>query len=204
MNDLINILDSYIGFLNTPIGVILFVPFYAIWVSLLLPGVWASMLAGFIYGTWLGSLIVFFGACIGAQVAFWMGRTFLKSWFNERLAHFPKLQVTLKAISREGLKFVLLTRLSPAFPFSLLNFAYGLSDVGPRDFSIGLLGILPGTILFCGLGSVAGDLTSFSEVLSEQGDIHAFVIRLLGIAATLAVILLITRSVRQVLEDYDV
>ena len=41
--------------------------------TLLLPGVWASMVAGVLYGTWLGSLIVFLGACLGAEVTFFLG-----------------------------------------------------------------------------------------------------------------------------------
>ena len=56
--------------LRSPLGGLVFIPLYAVWVTLLLPGVWASMLAGALYGTWWGSLIVFVGACLGAEAAF--------------------------------------------------------------------------------------------------------------------------------------
>ena len=46
-------------------------------------------------------------------------------------------------MKREGLKVIFLTRLSPLFPFGLLNFTYGLSEVKVRDFTIGMIGILP-------------------------------------------------------------
>ena len=71
--------------LQSPAGAIAFVPLYALWVTLLLPGVWASMLAGALYGPWWGSLIVFVGASLGAEAAFLLGRTWLRSW-----AHPPR------------------------------------------------------------------------------------------------------------------
>ena len=186
--------------LQSPAGAVAFVPLYALWVTLLLPGVWASMLAGALYGTWWGSLIVFVGACLGAEAAFLLGRTWLRAWAQRRLAALPKLQAVEQAVSREGLKLVLLTRLSPAFPFSLLNLAYGLSDVSLRDYSIGLIGILPGTILFCGLGALAGDVARFGEVLSGEADAFTWVLRIGGILATLAVVWLVGRAARQALQ----
>ena len=186
--------------LQSPAGAIAFVPLYALWVTLLLPGVWASMLAGALYGTWWGSLIVFVGACLGAEAAFLLGRTWLRGWAQNRLAALPKLQAVEQAVSREGLKLVLLTRLSPAFPFSLLNLAYGLSEVSPRDYTIGLIGILPGTILFCGLGALAGDVARFGEVLSGEADAFTWVLRIAGIVATVAVVWLVGRAARQALQ----
>jgi len=106
-----------------------------------------------------------------------------------------------QAVSREGLRLVLLTRLSPAFPFSLLNLAYGLSEVSLRDYSIGLIGILPGTVLFCALGALAGDVTRFSTVLAGQADPLTWAVRILGIGATVAVTLLVTRVARRALAN---
>jgi len=185
--------------LQSPAGALAFVPLYALWVTLLLPPVWASMLAGALYGTWWGSLIVFVGACLGAEAAFLLGRHWLRDWAQRRLVALPKLQAVERAVSREGLKLVLLTRLSPAFPFSLLNLAYGLSDVSLRDYTLGLIGILPGTILFCGLGALAGDAARFGEVLSGEADATTWVLRLVGILATVAVVWLVSRAARQAL-----
>ena len=203
MSNFVDLLENFLPFLSSPLGAALFVPIYAIWVTFLLPGVWASMLAGVLYGTWKGSFLVFIGAFLGAQAAFFLGRTFLRNWIRERLVAFPKLQAVEKAVSREGLKLVLLTRLSPAFPFSLLNLSYGLSDVSFRDYSLGLLGIIPGTILFCGLGSLAGDIAKFGEVLSGQTSPSTWIFRFIGLVATLSVIWLITFVARKALQDFD-
>jgi uncharacterized membrane protein YdjX (TVP38/TMEM64 family) len=187
--------------LRSPAGALAFVPLYALWVTLLLPGVWASMLAGALYGTVWGSLIVFVGACLGALAAFLLGRTWLRDWARRRLAGVPKLQAVEQAVSREGLKLVLLTRLSPAFPFSLLNLAYGLSAVSLRDYTIGLIGILPGTILFCGLGALAGDVARFGAVLSGQADAGTWSLRVLGVLATVGAVGLAGRAARRALQD---
>ena len=194
---------SWLPALQSPAGALIFIPLYALWVTLLLPGVWASMLAGALYGTWWGSLIVFVGACLGAEAAFLLGRTLLRGWAQRRLAALPKLQAVEQAVSREGLKLVLLTRLSPAFPFSLLNLAYGLSEVSLRDYTLGLVGILPGTILFCGLGALAGDVARFGEVLSGEADPGTWALRITGLLATVAVVWLVGRAARRALQEAE-
>ena len=193
--------QQLLGALRSPAGALAFVPLYALWVTLLLPGVWASMLAGALYGTALGSVVVFIGACLGAEAAFLLGRSWLRDWARQRLAAVPRLLAIEQAVSREGLRLVLLTRLSPAFPFSLLNLAYGVSDVSLRDYSIGLIGILPGTILFCGLGALAGDVARFGEVLSGQADPATWALRIVGLLATVLVVWLVGRAARQALQE---
>ncbi len=192
--------QSWLPALQSPWGAVAFVPLYALWVTLLLPGVWASMLAGALYGPWWGSLLVFVGACLGAEAAFLLGRHWLREWARRRLHALPKMLAVEQAVSREGLKLVLLTRLSPAFPFSLLNLAYGLSEVSLRDYSIGLIGILPGTVLFCGLGALAGDVARFGEVLSGEADAGTWALRIGGLLATLATVWLVGRAAQRALQ----
>ncbi|WP_115019824.1 TVP38/TMEM64 family protein [Synechococcus sp. UW140] len=186
--------------LRTPLGGVLFIPLYALWVTLLLPGVWASMLAGALYGAWWGSVLVFVGACLGAEATFLLGRHWLRDWAQKRLASVPTLQAVERGVSREGLKLVLLTRLSPAFPFSLLNLAYGLSDVSLRDYSLGLLGILPGTVLFCALGALAGDVARFGDVLAGEASPGAWALRVVGVVATIAAVWLVGRAAQRALK----
>ena len=196
-------LEQVLPALRSPLGIAAFVPLYALWVTLLLPGVWASMLAGALYGTWGGSFLVFLGACLGAEAAFLLGRTWLRDWARRRLLAFPKLQAIEQGVSREGLKLVLLTRLSPAFPFSLLNFAYGLSEVSLRDYTLGLVGIIPGTILFCGLGALAGDVARFGEVLSGQADPATWALRIVGLLATVASVWLVGRAAQRAIKGAE-
>ena len=203
MHEISQLINEILPFLQSPLGTLCFIPLYALWVSLLLPGIWASMLAGFIYGTLMGSAIVFLGACLGAEVVFLMGRTFLRSWAKQRLEQLPRIKAVEKAVSKEGLKIVLLTRLSPAFPFSLLNLSYGLSDIKLIDYTIGLIAILPGTVLFCGLGAFAGDLSNFGEVLSGNSNQQVLVLRVLGLISTFAVVWFVGRSAQKILQESD-
>ena len=193
-------LEQVLPALRSPLGIAAFVPLYALWVTLLLPGVGASMVAGPLYGTWGGSFLVFLGACLGAEAAFLLGRTWLRDWARRRLLAFPRLQAIEQGVSREGLKLVLLTRLSPAFPFSLLNFCYGLSEVSLRDYTLGLVGIIPGTILFCGLGALAGDVARFGEVLSGQADPATWALRVVGLLATVASVWLVGRAAQRAIK----
>jgi uncharacterized membrane protein YdjX (TVP38/TMEM64 family) len=195
------LLAPWLPLLQSTAGAALFIPFYALWVTLLLPGVWASMLAGALYGTLLGSLVVFVGASLGAIAVFLLGRSWLRDWARRRLAAAPKWLAVEQAVSREGLKLVLLTRLSPAFPFSLLNLAYGLSEVSLRDYCLGLIGILPGTILFCALGALAGDVARFGTVLAGHADPATWALRLAGVGATIASVWLVNRAARRALAE---
>jgi uncharacterized membrane protein YdjX (TVP38/TMEM64 family) len=161
------------------------------------------MLAGALYGTWWGSLLVFIGACLGAEAAFLLGRHWLRDWTRRQLQRTPRLLAIEQGVSREGLRLVLLTRLSPAFPFSLLNLAYGLSEVSLRDYNIGLIGILPGTILFCALGDLAGDAARFGDVLRGEADPGTWSLRIIGVLATVGSMWLVGRAAQRALENHD-
>ena len=195
------IVNNFIPFLSSPLGMFVFVFVYVFWVSCLLPGSWLSMLSGFLYGTWIGSSIVFLGAFLGAHLTFYLGRTFLKGWAQTKVSNFPKIQIMEKAVKREGLKVILLTRLSPLFPFGLLNFTYGLSEVRLLDFTLGMIGILPGTILYCSLGSLALKVSNFGDVLSGRSDISSFIWSLISICSTILVVIVVLRSTRKINQD---
>ena len=196
-----NLVNSFIPFLSSPFGILVFALVYVLWVSCLLPGSWLSMLSGFLYGTWLGSLVVFVGAFVGAHLTFYLGRTFLKEWSQQKVSNFPKVQIMEKAVQREGLKVILLTRLSPLFPFGLLNLTYGLSEIKVLDFTIGMVGILPGTILYCSLGSLALKVSSFGEVISGRSETSSFIWSLISILSTILIVILVLRSIRKINQD---
>ena len=196
-----NLINNFIPFLSSPFGILVFALVYVFWVSCLLPGSWLSMLSGFLYGTWLGSSVVFVGAFIGAHLTFYLGRTFLKEWAQKKVSNFPKVQIMEKAVKREGLKVIFLTRLSPLFPFGLLNFTYGLSEVKVSDFTLGMIGILPGTILYCSLGSLALKVSNFGQVLSERSDSSSFIWSLVSILSTILVVILVLSSTRKLNQD---
>ena len=71
-------------------------------------------------------------------------------------------------VKKGGLKLIFLARLSPIFPFSILNYFYGLNNVKFRDFTLGLFGIIPGTFLYCSIGSLAKSLQDLKYAQSTN------------------------------------
>ncbi len=198
-----NFFHSQYQFLTSTFGSIAFIIFYAFWVMALLPSSWISMLGGFIYGSILGSIFVFIGASIGAILTFLTGRFFLRNIILRNLSSFPRLKLIEQSISKEGIKLIILTRLSPAFPFGLLNLAYSISNVKMRDFVISLLAILPGTLLYCSLGSFAGEITKFNDILENSNDLFSFILSIIGLLSTILVAIILINSIRKSIEGSD-
>ena len=151
-------------FFNTNIGILAFILLYILIVLLILPASWLSLLSGFLYGSYFGSVIVFVAASIGASLAFLISKSFLSIKLKTIINRFPKLSLMEKVVQKGGLKLILLARLSPIFPFSVLNYFYGLNNIKFKDFAFGLLGIIPGTFLYCSIGSLTKSLQDLKNL----------------------------------------
>ena len=142
------------------VGAIAFILLYIIATVAFLPGSILTLGAGVVFGLVLGSFYVFIGATLGATAAFLVGRYLARGWVAKKIEGNQKFRAIDRAVGREGFKIVLLTRLSPIFPFNLLNYAYGLTGVSLRDYFIASVGMIPGTIMYVYLGSLAGSLAA--------------------------------------------
>lgn len=134
----------------------------------LLPGSLLSFGGGVLFGLGWGLVYVLIASLLGATVAFWIGRYVAQTWVYQKLGRFPQFRALNAAVGCEGCKIVLLTRLSPLFPFNLLNYAFGVTQVSLKDYMIGSLGILPGTIMYVYAGSLAGDRGDGHESPPDQ------------------------------------
>jgi pyruvate/2-oxoglutarate dehydrogenase complex dihydrolipoamide dehydrogenase (E3) component/uncharacterized membrane protein YdjX (TVP38/TMEM64 family) len=194
---------SFVGWIRdagaTGMGV--FVLAYVVACILLLPGLILTLGAGFAYGVAVGIPLVWVSANLGAAAAFLLGRTLARERIAARVAGNPKFAAIDRAVGREGLKIVLLTRLSPAFPFNLLNYAYGLTRVTFRDYTIGsLVGMIPGTAMYVYLGSLITSVTQLASGAPAGGPAKQL-LTWLGFAATAAVTVVITRIARRALDE---
>lgn len=162
----------------------------------MVPGSVLTLGAGAVFGVGLGALTVFIGATLGACAAFLVGRHLARDRVAARVAGNPRFAAIDRAVARQGLRIVLLTRLSPVFPFNLLNYAYGLTGVSFRHYLLGSVGMLPGTLLYVYLGSAGAQAASAAEHPAAAGSQVLF---WLGLAATLAVTVVITRIARSAL-----
>ena len=184
-------------FFNTGIGILSFVCLYILIVLLILPASWLSLLSGFLYGSYLGSIIVFISASIGASVAFFLSKTFFAKKLKNLVSRYPKLSVMEKVVEKGGLKLIFLARLSPIFPVSILNYFYGLNNIKFRDFSLGLLGIIPGTFLYCSIGSLAKSLQDLKNLQSPNN----LYMTIIGVVSTFFVVYFLAKYSREYFEN---
>ena len=182
------------------VGVIAFILLYIIAVVAFLPVSILTLGGGVIFGVVLGSFYVFISATIGATAAFLVGRYLARGWVAKKIAGNRRFQAIDQAVGKEGLKIVLLTRLSPIFPFNLLNYAFVVTEVFLKDYVIGKVGIIFGTIMYVYLGSLAGSLATLRLGLNLPISVQ-WAIRILGFIATAAVTVYVTRIARKALEQ---
>ncbi|MEM7555592.1 MAG: TVP38/TMEM64 family protein [Cyanobacteria bacterium P01_A01_bin.84] len=183
------------------VGGVAFMLLYIVATVAFLPGSILTLGAGVIFGVALGSLYVFIGASIGAIAAFLVGRYLARSWVEKKIAGNEKFAAVDRAVGREGLKIVLLTRLSPVFPFNLLNYAYGVTGVSLKDYILGTIGILPGTIMYVYIGSLAGNLATIGTGNQPGNPTIEWTIRIVGFIATVAVTLYVTKIAKKALNE---
>jgi uncharacterized membrane protein YdjX (TVP38/TMEM64 family) len=201
--DFQGLLTSALNWINDlgPLAAIVFMVIYMVATVLFAPASILTLGAGVVFGVLKGSLYVYIAASIGASLAFLVGRYVARGWVEKQIEGNPRFKAIDQAVAEEGMKIVLLTRLSPIFPFNLLNYAYGLTKVTFRDYVIGTLGILPGTIMFVYVGSLAQNLATIGAEGVERPSEIEWAIRIIGFIATVAVTIYVTKIAKKALNQ---
>jgi uncharacterized membrane protein YdjX (TVP38/TMEM64 family) len=181
-------------------GPLIFMVIYILACVLFIPGSILTLGAGVLFGVMKGSIIVSTAATLGAVCAFLVGRHIARDWVSKKIQASPKFQAIDEAVAREGWKIVGLTRLSPVFPFNLLNYAYGLTRVSLRDyFFASWIGMMPGTVMYVYIGSLAGEIAKIGSEAHRRTSAE-WALYMVGLMATVAVTVYITRIARAALE----
>lgn len=182
-------------------GGLAFILLYILATVAFLPGSILTLGAGVVFGVILGSVYVFVGATLGATAAFLVGRYLARGWVSRKIQHHSKFSAIDQAVGREGFKIVFLTRLSPIFPFNLLNYAYGLTKVSLKDYFWASSGMIPGTLMYVYLGSLAGNLAQIGTAQQPSNPTVIWTIRIVGFIATVIVTLFVTRIAKKALDQ---
>ena len=183
-------------------GLILLAVVYVVATVFMLPGSVLTLGAGFTFGLVEGTLAVMAGSVLGALAAFLVGRYFARDFVEAKAREYPRFAALDSAVEREGFKIVLLTRLSPVFPFNLLNYLFSITKVRTRDYLLGSwLGMIPGTIMYVYIGWAAKDLAKIAAGDVEKGPLQ-YVYLGVGLVITIAVTIYITRIARKALREY--
>ncbi|MGY8759295.1 MAG: TVP38/TMEM64 family protein, partial [Planctomycetota bacterium] len=166
----------------------------------MIPGSAATLAIGAIYGPWIGLLIVSPASVLGATMAFVLGRGVFRPTIEKRMQGSNKFKALQAAISDNGLKILTLVRLSPIFPFTVINYAFGLTRISLRKYVVGsFVGMLPGTLLYVYLGSAVGDVGQLmSDGVQDSGRAGSLMFYG-GLIATAVVTIIITKAAKQAL-----
>ncbi len=182
-----------------PWGPVFFIVLYILATVLFLPGLIPTMAAGLLFGVLQGTLLVSISSISGATLAFLIGRYIARDWVAGKIQGNSKFEAIDVAVAQEGWKIVGLTRLSPVFPFNLLNYAFGLTQVSLKDYFLASwIGMLPGTVMYVYIGSLAGDLATLGS--GERSRTPAeWALYVVGLVATVVLTLYITRIAQRAL-----
>jgi uncharacterized membrane protein YdjX (TVP38/TMEM64 family) len=174
-------------------GPIIFALLYVLACVFFIPGSILTLGAGALFGVLKGSILVSISATLGATAAFLVGRYLARDWVARKIEQNPKFKTIDRAVAEEGWKIVGLLRLSPLFPFSLLNYALGLTQVPLREYVLASwIGMMPGTVMYVYIGSLA-------QAGARKTTPAEWALRAVGLVATIAVTVLLTRIARKAL-----
>jgi uncharacterized membrane protein YdjX (TVP38/TMEM64 family) len=145
-----------------------FITVYIVQTALSLPGAAIlSLAAGAVFGAVMGTIYVNIAATVGASLAFLVARYLFRDVIQNKFG--PRLEKMNTELETRGLNYLLFLRLVPAFPFFLINLGSGLTKLPLRTFFIGtMIGIIPGSFVFCNAGASLATINSMSEVASPR------------------------------------
>ena len=181
------------------LGPLVFVAGYALATVAFIPGSLLTLAAGAMFGLTRGVMFVFVGATLGSTLAFLLSRYVARRAVERRLVGNARFAAVDRAIAAQGRRIVILLRLSPAFPFSLLNYALGLTRISLRDYVLASVGMLPGTILYVYYGKLAGDVAALAGGVAPRRDTAYYMVLIVGLLATVIVTAVVTRTARAAL-----
>jgi uncharacterized membrane protein YdjX (TVP38/TMEM64 family) len=177
----------------------LFVAVYVLAAVLIVPASILTLAAGYLFGLPLGVALTSVGSVLGAMAAFVVGRFVARDWVAQRVAAWPRFGALDAALHHDGFAIVLLARLSPLIPYSLLNYGLSITAARFRDYALATwIGMLPATALYVYAGTLAKDLTTLTSA-SHTPSLATQSLVAFGFLATAALTVLITRRATRVL-----
>ncbi len=143
---------------------------YSLSTALSLPGgTVLSLLLGFLFGRWTGTVLIVISATAGAAAIFWLARYLFSEWAQQRLRQHAMSQKLLDGFQADAFNYLLFLRLVPLFPFWLVNLAPAFTSVSMRTYLLTtFIGIMPGSFIFANLGQSLGRIDKLDQLFSWQ------------------------------------
>lgn len=184
-----------------PLAPLVFITGYALAVVAFVPGSVLTLAGGALFGFVEGVIYVYLAAVLGSTIAFLLARHGARAAVARRIEGDARFARIDRAIGEEGRRIVFLLRLSPVFPFNLLNYALGLTRVRLRDYLVASLGMLPGTTLYVYAGKLGGDVIAAAGGSGSGRSPAEWALLVVGLVATIVVTWRITRIARRALDE---
>jgi uncharacterized membrane protein YdjX (TVP38/TMEM64 family) len=124
-----------------------------------------TVLAGALFGLIPGVILTSFASSIGSTLCFLMSRFVLRDFVQNKYSKY--LDKINKGIKEDGIYYLFFLRLSPIFPFFIINLVFGLTKMKTMTFYvISQIGMLIGTVIFVNAGVQLSKINSMSDILS--------------------------------------
>ena len=173
-------------------GYLMFIGLFAGCCVVFLPASFLTFAAGAVYGFWLGTLLVLIGNGLGSLVCLLLTRYLFRNWAMKQFKKSRRASAVVDAVQDDGWKIVFLTRLSPVMPFSLINYALGLTKLSAWRFLLATeIGSVPAIAVYVYLGSLMGNLAKVRTDMHANGFTH-WVIQGTGLVVTIVVTVYVT------------
>ncbi|MFJ2973557.1 TVP38/TMEM64 family protein [Kluyvera sp. NPDC087067] len=151
------------------LGYGLYIALFILATVCLMPGSVLVLVGGMVFGPWLGTLLSLVAATLASAASFLLARALGRTLLLNYVGHTATFQAIERGIARNGIDFLILTRLIPLFPYNIQNYAYGLTAIPFWSYTlISALTTLPGIFIY----------TFMASELAADGITLAFVLKL--------------------------
>ncbi|GAB67128.1 hypothetical protein PCYB_111490 [Plasmodium cynomolgi strain B] len=189
--DLINVVIKWVGEQGSW-SILLFILLFTftspLFMSVEIMCVGAGLIFSGVYGKFLGIIVAVFsvatGYVLGMSLCFFISRYLMHEFIYKKLMVYPIYLAFNQAINSNGLSFVLLIRLSPILPASVVSYILGVTSLKYKDFALGSVSALPSISIFVYIGVLLQDISNISEMENHWANlIVLFIGFILGVVA---------------------
>jgi uncharacterized membrane protein YdjX (TVP38/TMEM64 family) len=169
-----------------------FLLLHAISGVLFVPTAIPNIAGGLLFGVGPGLAVGLIGLGAGATLSFLIGRALGRDWLHRRFAGDARFHGLIRLVGQRGWKIIVLARLSPIFPFSVANYAFGLTPMHAWVYGLAsIVGSIPSTLVFVSIGAAAGGIGE--EARSTERTLGEWALLGIGLAAVVALIVVVRR-----------
>jgi uncharacterized membrane protein YdjX (TVP38/TMEM64 family) len=185
-----------------PWAPLLFVLVYVLAALAVAPAFFLTVAAGAVFGVWQGSVLVFTGASLGALAVYAVAARLTRTRWMRRITADQRVAAVRHAVAGGGLRIIMLLRLSPIVPYTILNYALALSGVRLKDYVVGFVGMIPAVIMYTYYGKVVGDVAALAAGASPPRGPEYYILLAVGLVSVVVSTTMISRAAREEIERH--